>query len=266
MDDELGPLLRRAMRQPILTAAEESTLARRIERGDLDAKGRMVESNLRLVVSLAGPYKGRGLPLGDLVQEGTLGLMRAVEKFDHRRGTKFSTYATWWIRRSILLAFGDAKVIRIPPAADARRAVLHRAERELRTSGEPVSEDALAARTGTSLRSVRTLRGAAHVAASLDQPVGEHGALAELIADGPREEGKRLEDRESADQVREMVATLPDRQRYVVVHRFGLEADRAESHKQIAEHLGVSEERSRQLEREGLRRLRQMASRLPSAH
>jgi RNA polymerase primary sigma factor len=266
MDDELGPLFRRAMRQPILTAAEESSLARRIERGDLAAKSRMVESNLRLVVALARPYKGRGLPLGDLVQEGTLGLIRAVEKFDQRRGTKFSTYATWWIRRSILLAFGDAKMIRIPPGAGARRAVLEQVERELRTSGERVSEDALAARTGTSLRSVRTLRGAAHVTASLDQAVAEHGALGELIADGAGEEGKQIEDRDAAHQVHAMVATLPDRHRYVVRRRFGLEADRGEGHKEIAEHLGVSEERSRQLEREGLHRLRQMASGLESAH
>src|SRR4051812_21848550 len=168
----------------LLTAAEQIRLAKRIERGDLAAKREMIERNLRLVHSLAQRYRGRGAPYDDLVQEGTIGLVRAVEKFDHRRGLKFSTYAVWWIRRSLAEALGNARTIRIPSSASDRLAAIHRAERELErlAPGSPSSE-AIAERTGFSVRRVRALRDAASVTASLDEPVREDGsALGELIA------------------------------------------------------------------------------------
>ena len=169
----------------LLTAAEEVQLAKRIERGDLAAKREMIERNLRLVFSLAQRYRGRGASFDDLVQEGTIGLVRAVEKFDHRRGLKFSTYAVWWIRRSLADAVIDARTIRIPSNASDRLAAVRRAERELERSapGSP-STEAIAERTGFSVRRVERLREAASVTASLDEPVGEDGSpLGDLIAD-----------------------------------------------------------------------------------
>src|SRR4051794_27179497 len=168
----------------LLTAAEEIGLAKRIERGDLAAKQEMIERNLRLVYWLAQRYRGRGAPYDDLVQEGTIGLVRAVEKFDHRRGLKFSTYAVWWIRRSLANAVGDARTIRIPSNSSDRLAAIQRAERELErlAPGSP-STAAIAERTGFSVRRVQRLREAAFVTASLDEPVGEDGsALGDLIA------------------------------------------------------------------------------------
>lgn len=148
----------------LLTAAEEIRLAKRIERGDLAAKGEMIERNLRLVFSIAQRYRGRGAPFDDLVQEGTVGLVRAVEKFDHRRGLKFSTYAVWWIRRSLANAVIEARTIRIPSNASDRLAAIHRAERELErvAPGSP-STEAIAERTGFTVRRVQALREAAAV-------------------------------------------------------------------------------------------------------
>src|SRR4051794_32310689 len=168
----------------VLTAAEEVQLAKRIERGDLVAKREMIERNLRLVHSLARMYRGRGASYDDLVQEGTIGLVRAVEKFDHRRGLKFSTYAVWWIRRSLANAVVDARTIRIPSNASDRLAAIQRAERELErlAPGSP-STEAIAERTGFNLRRAHALREAASVTAALEEPVGEHGTvLAHLIA------------------------------------------------------------------------------------
>src|SRR4051812_46765532 len=174
-----------AMDDRLLTAAEEIQLAKRIERGDLAAKREMIERNLRLVYSLAHRYRGRGAPYDDLVQEGAIGLVRAVEKFDHRRALKFSTYAVWWIRRSLANAVVDARTIRIPSNASDRLAAIQRAERELErlAPGSP-STEAIAERTGFSVGRVQALREAASVTVSLDEPVGEDGsALGDLIAD-----------------------------------------------------------------------------------
>src|SRR5262245_51180671 len=136
-------------RTRLLTAADEARLARRIERGDLAAKDELVTANLRLVHALAQPYRNRGVPFEDLVQEGSLGLIRAAEKFDHRRGLKFSTYAAWWIRRSIMDALANARPIRIPAGAQRQRAAVLRAEDELRRRGEAVpNDDEVAAQAG----------------------------------------------------------------------------------------------------------------------
>src|SRR4051812_49459861 len=148
----------------LLTAAEEIQLATRIERGDLAAKREMIERNLRLVHSLAQRYRGRGAPYDDLVQEGTIGLVRAVERFDHRRGLKFSTYAVWWIRRSMRNAIAGGQVIRIPTKANQQLAAVRRAEADLERADEgPMSTEAIAARAGLRTQTVRSLRGAARV-------------------------------------------------------------------------------------------------------
>jgi RNA polymerase primary sigma factor len=245
----------------LLTSAEEIRLAKRIERGDLDAKSEMIERNLRLVFSIAQRYRGRGAPFEDLVQEGNIGLLRAVEKFDHRRGLKFSTYAVWWIRRSLANAVVDARTIRIPSNASDRLAAIHRAEHELERSaaGSP-STQAIAARTGLSVRRVQALREAATVTASLDEPVGEDGsALGDLIADRQAvDPWRHTEQRETHHQLWSMVGTLPDRHREVLLRRYGLRGEEPETHTEIGARLGVGEERSRQLEREALHRLRSL--------
>jgi RNA polymerase primary sigma factor len=245
----------------VLTAAEEIQLAKRIERGDLAAKGEMIERNLRLVHSLAQRYRGRGAPYDDLVQEGTIGLVRAVEKFDHRRSLKFSTYAVWWIRRSLANAVVDARTIRIPSNASDRLAAVQYAERDLGrlAPGSPLTE-AIAERTGFSVRSVQALREAASVTASLDEPVGEDGsALGDLIADSQAvDPWSHTDERETHRQLWSMVGTLPDRHREVLLRHYGLRGEEPETHAEIGSRLGVGEERSRQLEREALHRLRSL--------
>jgi RNA polymerase primary sigma factor len=247
----------------LLSAAEEIMLARRIERGDLDAKQRMIESNLRLVHAVAGPYRGSSVPFADLVQEGTIGLIRAVERFDHRREVKFSTYAVWWIRRSILDAIAGSNVIRMPAKASQQLAAVRRAEAELERS-EPrrASDAAIAEHAQLSVTTVRSLREAGRVTASLDEPVGgEATPLGDLLADvhagDPFESAVA---HESRDEVTSMLQLLPERHREVIVRRYGLSDDSAETHEQIGERLGVGEERSRQLEREALHRLRSIAT------
>jgi RNA polymerase primary sigma factor len=245
----------------LLTAAEEIRLAKRIERGDLTAKRELIERNLRLVHSFARRYRGRGAPYDDLVQEGTIGLVRAAEKFDHRRGLKFSTYAVWWIRRSLANAVIDARTIRIPSNASDRLAAVRRAERELErvAPGSP-STEAIAERTGLSVRRVQSLREAASVTASLDAPAGEDGlALGEVIADSQAvDPGRHTDERETHRQLWSMVGMLPDRHREVLERRYGLRGGEPETHTEIGARLGVGEERSRQLEREALHRLRSL--------
>jgi RNA polymerase primary sigma factor len=246
----------------LLTTAEEIQLARRIEHGDLAAKREMVERNLRLVRSLAHRYGGRGASYDDLVQEGTIGLVRAVERFDHRRGLKFSTYAVWWIRRSLADAVGNARTIRIPSGASDRLAAIRRAERELERLGPgSPSSKAIAERTGLSVRRVEALREAASVTASLDEPVGEDGSpLGDLIADRHAvDPWRHTDERESRRQLWSMVDMLPDRHREVLLRRYGLRGDEPETHAEIGARLGVGEERSRQLQREALHRLRSLA-------
>jgi RNA polymerase primary sigma factor len=247
----------------LLTAAEEIQLAKRIERGDLEAKQEMIERNLRLVHSLARRYTGRGTPFDDLVQEGTIGLVRAVEKFDHRRGVKLSTYAVWWIRRSLSGAVKKSRTIRIPAGASDRLAAIQRAERELErlAPGAP-SVEAIAERTGFSVRRVAALREAACVTASLDESVGEHGSkLGDLIADRQAvDPWQHAEAGETHRQAWAMLGTLPPRHREVLLRRYGLQGEEPETHAEIGSRLGVGEERSRQLEREALHRLRSLGN------
>jgi RNA polymerase sigma factor (sigma-70 family) len=260
-DDQFGTSLRRVMSGPLLSRAEEARLAIAIERGDQAAKQRMIESNLRLVLSLARTYQGSGVPLADLFQEGTIGLIRAVERFDHRRGLKFSTYAVWWIRSSLREAVASAQVVRVPPRARRQLAAVARAEDELRESGSPAEIAAVAQRAGLSVANVRSLQGAARATASLDEPVGdENTPLVELVADrsavDPAESAVAGEE---TRMVRNMLTLLPERHRDVVIRRYGLNQQPPQSHDQIRTVLGVGEERSRQLELEALNRLRTVA-------
>ena len=247
----------------LLSPAEEIMLARRIEHGDQQAKQTMIESNLRLVHAVARAYRGSSVPFADLVQEGTLGLARAVERFDHRRRVKFSTYAVWWIRRSMLDAIANSNVIRMPANAIQQLAAVRRAEAELaRVEPRRRSDAAIAEQTQLSVTTVRSLRQAARVTASLDEPVGEDATpLGDLLADvragDPFESAVAGENR---DEVSSMLRMLPERHREVIVRRYGFSDDGAQTHQQIGERLGIGEERSRQLEREALHRLRSIAA------
>jgi RNA polymerase primary sigma factor len=247
----------------LLSAQDEVMLAKRIERGDLQAKQRMIESNLGLVRAVARAYRSSSVPFADLVQEGTIGLVRAVERFDHRRGVKFSTYGVWWIRRSMLEAIAAANVIRMPAKASQQLAAVRRAETELaRVEPRRASDAAIAEHTQLSVATVRSLREAARVTASLDEPAGESATpLGDLVADVRA--GDPFESaiaRETRDEVWSMLRLLPERHREVIVRRYGLTDDAAQTHEQIGERLGVGEERSRQIEREALHRLRSIAA------
>jgi len=243
----------------LLSRSDELMLARRIARGDERAKQRLVESNLGLVHAVARRSHGSGVPLDDLVQEGTIGLTRAAELFDPERGVRFSTYAAWWIRRAIRDAIADSKVIRIPAKANRQLAAVRRAEAQLKRLGPGRTSDAeVAELTELSVATVHSLRAAAQVTASLDQPVGEDATpLGDLLADpesvDPAEAAIAHEQRE---RVWAMLRLLPKRHRDVLVRRYGLIGGRVQSHVEIGRALGVGEERSRQLERESLHRLR----------
>jgi RNA polymerase primary sigma factor len=255
-----GPL-RDIRSRPALSAGEQTRLAHKVRRGDGAARRAMVEGNLRLVFAVARRYGGRGVPFADLVQEGTIGLSRAVERFDPDHGAAFSTYAVWWIRRAMLDAIAAARPIRVPAPAARRLAAVRRAEAELRRAGSgPATAEAIAGRTGLSAATVRSLRETPLVSASLDDPIGEDGAsLRDLVADenavDPVERAIADDDRRS---VSALLRLLPARHREVLSRRYGLEAP-AESHEEIGARLGVGEERSRQIEREALHRLRSVA-------
>ena len=245
-----------------LSRTDEVTLAQRIERGDLNAKEAMIEGNLALVHAVARSFRGSGVPLADLVQEGSVGLVRAVELFDHRRGLKFSTYAVWWIRRSMRDAIAGSNGIRIPAKANQQLAAVRRAEAQLeQLSPRRASEAEIAELTQLSVETVRSLRTAAHVIASLDEPVGEDTtSLGDLIADtralDPSDVAIAHEQR---DDISAMLQFLPKRHREVLFRRYGWNGRRIECHKEIGRSLGVGEERSRQIERESLHRLRSMS-------
>jgi RNA polymerase primary sigma factor len=259
-DDGAEALVRHALSKPLLSPSEEGRLARRIESGDAAAREKMIESNLRLVISLARQFRGRGVPFSDLIQEGTVGLVRAVEGFDHRRGNKFSTYAVWWIRRALLDALSDARVIRVPQKASRQLAAIHKAREELERTGS-ASDGAIAARTELAESTVCTLRAAARVTASLEEPQRSNElTLQEVMPDvAARDPSEPAIARERSSQLREMLQRLPERQRAVLVARYGLAGAHSLDHDEIGSTLGVGEQRSRQLEREALQRLRSIA-------
>ena len=257
--DSLQLFFNEARRHPLLTAEEEIELAQRIERGDLAAKERMVNSNLRLVISVARKYQGQGLPLGDLIQEGMLGLIRAVEKFDWRKGFKFSTYGTLWIRQAIGRGLANsARTVRLPVHITARARKIADAERKLAVELERTPTEAeIADAVGLPLDEVADIRRADKGPASLDQGVGEDGetSLGDLIPhDGPAVEDEVASD--FADEVlREAVDGLPQPEREVVTLRFGLNQTEPVALRETGRRLGLSSERVRQLESQALRRL-----------
>jgi RNA polymerase primary sigma factor len=260
--DTLQLFLRDAGRHPLLTAAQEVELAKRIERGDTDAKRTMIESNLRLVVSIAKRYRHQGLPFLDLIQEGTLGLIRAVEKFDWRRGFKFSTYATWWISQAVARGLADkARTIRMPVHIVERMQKLNRAERMLWTElGREPTLVEVAEAAGLPPRQALEVEAAARASISLDQPLGEQqdALFGDMVAgEGPLPE-ERVEDTLRSEALAEALASLGERERAVIVLRYGLAASEPKTLAEIGRLLGVSRERVRQLETEALKRLAQL--------
>jgi len=258
--DSLQLFLNETGRYPLLTAAQEVALAKRIERGDEEAKDLLVNSNLRLVVSIAKRYQGHGLTLLDLIQEGIIGLIRASEKFDWRKGFKFSTYATWWIRQAVQRGIANkARTIRIPVHVAEREQRLARAERELLASlGRQPTDEELARRTKLPLKQVREVRQAARAVTSLDRPVGDDdsASFGDLIASDDRTPEEQIEIELTERALHAAVAELPPREQEILRLRFGLggESD-PKSLEEIGRILGVTRERVRQLEGEALRRL-----------
>ena len=258
--DSLRLYLRSIGRVPLLSAEQEVALAKRIERGDMAAKQHMVEANLRLVVSIAKGYVGRGLTFLDLIQEGSLGLIRAVEKFDHRRGYKFSTYATWWIRQAVSRALADkARTIRIPVHMVERLNKLISAERMLiqQLGREPTAEE-IADELECEVREVRDVLRLAQQPVSLEKPMGEEddSALADFVedvsAESPFEIASEALRRENITRV---LASLPRREREVLELRYGIVGGRARTLEEVGRAFNITRERVRQIENRTLKKL-----------
>ena len=258
--DALQLFLNEAGRYPLLTAAQEVELAKRIERGDKKAKDLMVNSNLRLVVSIAKKYQGHGLSLLDLIQEGIIGLIRAAEKFDYRKGFKFSTYATWWIRQAVQRGVANkARTIRIPVHIVEREQKISRAERELVAQLEraPTDEE-VSQKAKLPMKQVREVRAAARAVASLDKPVGESdsASFGDLFASQDRQPDEEVAVQLTEVALHRAVADLPEREQRIVMLRYGLNGEEdPKSLEEIGRILGITRERVRQLEGEALRRL-----------
>ena len=259
--DAMSLFLQEVRRHPLLTREQEVELAKRIERGDLAAKDQLVNSNLRLVISNARKYQGHELPLLDLIQEGILGLIRAAEKFDWRKGYKFSTYATFWIRQALQRALDNrSRTIRIPVHLGQRERKIARAQRELaaRLGREPTDQE-MADASGLTVQDVEEARDTARVVTSLDRPVGEEeetsfGSLLASDERGPEEEVDiSLRD----DALRKALADLPEPEREVVKLRYGINGDDPTPLNETGRRLGLSQDAVRRLERKALSELAQ---------
>jgi RNA polymerase primary sigma factor len=257
--DALQLFLNEIRRYPLLTAEEEVELSKRIEQGDLAAKERMINSNLRLVVSIAKKYQGQELSLLDLIQEGIFGLIRASEKFDWRKGYKFSTYATFWIRQAIQRGLANkARTIRIPVHIGQRERKIVRAERELSAKlGREPSDDEIAREAELPLDQVEEVRDAARTVTSLDRPVGEEGdtALGDLLEGGAPPPDQEVEVSLSEQLLRRTIEELPEPERDVIRLRFGLTGEDPQPLRETGRRLGLSAERVRQIESRALKRL-----------
>jgi len=257
--DALQLFLNEIRRYPLLTATEEIELAKRIEQGDLAAKERMINSNLRLVVSIAKKYQGQELSLLDLIQEGIFGLIRAAEKFDWRKGYKFSTYATFWIRQAIQRGLANkARTIRIPVHIGQRERKIVRAERELSAKlGREPSDEEIAAAAELPLSQVEEVREAARTVTSLDRPVGEEGdtALRDLLEGDSPPVDQEVELSLSEELLRRTVDELPETERHVIQLRYGIDGEDPQPLRETGRRLGLSAERVRQLESKALKRL-----------
>ena len=258
--DSLRLYLREIGKVPLLTADQEVTLAKRIERGDMAAKTQMIEANLRLVVSIAKAYLGRGLSFLDLIQEGSLGLIRAVEKFDYRKGYKFSTYATWWIRQAVTRAIADkARTIRIPVhMVEKLNKVVHIERQLVQRLGREPRPDEIADELEMTTEEVREILRMAQLPVSLEKPVGddEESSLGDFVPDEQAESpfdtatvSLRREDIENA------LASLPERERQVIELRFGLTGEQPLTLEEVGRAFGVTRERIRQIENTTLKKL-----------
>ncbi len=258
--DPVRMYLRDIGRVPLLTAAEEVSLAKRIERNDMSAKSALIEANLRLVVSVAKRYGGRGLSFLDLIQEGNLGLIRAVEKFDYRRGYKFSTYATWWIRQAITRAIADqARTIRVPVHMVETINRLSRVQRQLlQDLGREPTVEELAHELEMSPERVREIRRVAREPISLESPVGEEddSQLGDLVEDdnvlGPADAAADILQKEGLDDA---LSCLSERERKVLELRFGLRGEEPRTLEEVGRRFGVTRERIRQIEARTLTKL-----------
>ncbi len=261
--DSLRLFLKDIAKARLLTAQEEVDLAKRIERGELDAKQKMVESNLRLVVSIAKNYRNQGLPFLDLIQEGTIGLVRATEKFDYRRGFKFSTYATWWIRQAVARALADkARTIRIPVHIVEKLNEISRAERSLTPAlgREPTAED-IADATGIEPDEVEAIKLSARAPISLEKPVGdeEQSEFGQFIADdqaeSPYERAVKILTNEA---LRDALENLSYRERRVLELRYGLGGEPSCTLDEVGRTFTVTRERIRQIENQSLKKLQNL--------
>ena len=258
--DSLRLYLRAIAKVPLLTAEQEVSLAKRVERGDMAAKAQMIEANLRLVVSIAKPCLGRGLSFLDLIQEGSLGLIRAVEKFDHRKGFKFSTYATWWIRQAVTRAIADkARTIRLPVHMVERLNRVVLVERQLvqQLARQPRAEE-IAAELELTTAEVREILRMAQLPVSLEKPIGEqeNAKLADLVedelAESPFEEAAVSL---LCMEVEQALSALPKRERQVIELRFGLHGGQPQTLEEVGRAFGVTRERARQIENNTLKTL-----------
>jgi RNA polymerase primary sigma factor len=262
--DSLQLFLKDVGKVALLTAAQEVELAKRIERGDHRAKQEMVEANLRLVVSIAKKYRNQGLPFLDLIQEGTIGLVRAAEKFDHRKGFKFSTYATWWIRQAVARALADkARTIRMPVHIVEKLNKIVRTERKLRAE---LGREPLAAEIGAELDlgtdEVESIRRSSQAPVSLEKPVGdeEESEFGHFLTD----ENEALPDEVAEEQLRKaalkrVLGSLSPRERRVLELRYGLDGEHPRTLDEVGRTFNVTRERIRQIENQSLKKLRALA-------
>jgi len=258
--DSLRLYLRSIGRVHLLTAEQEVLLARRIERGDMRAKQQMIEANLRLVVSIAKSYLGRGLTFLDLIQEGSMGLIRAVEKFDYRRGYKFSTYATWWIRQAVTRAIADkGRTIRIPVhMVEKLNKVVHVERQLVQQLGREPTPDEIARELQSTVREVRDVLRMAQQPISLEKPIGEEdeSELGDFVEDQTAESPFELAaERLRRENLRRALAALPEREREVIEMRFGLTGERPYTLEEVGRAFNVTRERIRQIENHTLKKL-----------
>jgi RNA polymerase primary sigma factor len=261
VDDPVRMYLREIGKVPLLTSKQEIDLAMRVEKQDMDAKRRLTEANLRLVVSIAKRYMGRGMLFLDLIQEGNLGLIRAVEKFDYRLGYKFSTYATWWIRQAVTRAIADqARTIRVPVHAVETMNKLNRIQRELlQKSGREPTVNEMAEALGVTPNKVIEIQKTAQEPVSLETPVGDEydSELGDFIAGSDSDQPLEVVFRQMrTEELFKVLDSLPERDRKVLELRFGLKGERPRTLEEVGERFGVTRERIRQVEAKTLNRLK----------